>query len=170
MGLKPDASANSWGPETHLEDQTGLLPASSWKIAMDGGGEAIAVWVEYNTQGEDHFDFYENRYTPSDGWEGERLVTYIFYDTVLDLALAMDDTGTAVLVWSQWVDSENTHLYAKRYTWSTDTWDAERPIENTDPGHTNYPRLAMDGRGNAVAVWGYTNPDSISFPYANHYD
>jgi hypothetical protein len=64
-----------------------------------------------------------------------------------DLRLAIDDDGDAVLLWVH-VDDDRT-LYANTFDAKSETWSAP---EKLAPG-VQYPQLALDVQGNAVALW-----------------
>ncbi len=66
-------------------------------------------------------------------------------------------------------------MYANRYVAGTG-WAGALLIENGDTGNVEYhqyPQIAFDGSGNAMAVWDqYDNPDDIDTHYniyANRY-
>ena len=65
--------------------------------------------------------------------------------------VVIDSSGNALAVWTQ-PDMSGQNIYSNRYTASTGLWGTPELIE-TDDGTTNFPQIAMDPSGNAIAVW-----------------
>jgi hypothetical protein len=65
--------------------------------------------------------------------------------------IAMDASGNAVAVWSQ-NDTMRDNVWASRYVAGTG-WDAPTKVENNDMSSALEPAVALDGSGNALAVW-----------------
>jgi phage terminase large subunit-like protein len=65
--------------------------------------------------------------------------------------IAVDNNGNAVAVWEEWaVGSEHWSIYSARYT--AGAWGTAKLIDNgANPAHN--PEVAMDSKGNAIAVW-----------------
>ena len=68
-----------------------------------------------------------------------------------DPQIAIDANGNALAVWSQ-SDGTRTNIMANRYSAASGTWGAAALIE-TDNGNADSPQIAIDGNGNALAVW-----------------
>lgn len=63
----------------------------------------------------------------------------------------MDATGSAVAVWSQ-SDGTRGTILSNRYT-PSGGWGTAKLIEADNAGGVDSPQVAMDGSGNAIAVW-----------------
>ena len=68
--------------------------------------------------------------------------------------VAMDASGNAVAVWHQ-SDGTRYNIWANRYTASTHSWGTAALIETDNAGDAQFPEVAIDASGNAVAVWTY---------------
>ena len=64
--------------------------------------------------------------------------------------IAFDGSGNAIAVWEQ-SDGIRDNIWSNRYD-ATTGWDTAELIE-TDTGWVNYPQIAVDSSGNAIAVW-----------------
>jgi len=62
---------------------------------------------------------------------------------------ASDTRGNALLVW----DDLDGNVNAKRYDASKRTWTKSEQLDADNPDDSAAPDLAMDGQGNALAVW-----------------
>ncbi|WP_288364025.1 hypothetical protein [uncultured Spongiibacter sp.] len=135
------------------------------KIAFDGAGNAIAVWRQ---QDGTYLNIYANRYTASTGsWGTEELIESGANGHAVAPQIAVDGAGNAIAVWSQ-DDGANYNIYANRYTASTGTWGTEELIESSSVANALSPQIAVDGNGNAIAVWQQSDGNNESI-YANRY-
>jgi predicted enzyme related to lactoylglutathione lyase len=64
--------------------------------------------------------------------------------------VAMDPMGNAIAVWYQ-SDGTRDNIWANRFDGSG--WGSAQLIETDDAGDAQYPQVAVDPRGNAIAVW-----------------
>ncbi len=146
------------------------------QVEMDVTGDAIAVWRQTATE------IWTNRATSASGtaWgQPEFLVTVDLPPSVHDpLTLAMapfarppiDNQQEAIFAWPQ-VNGADFDLWAMRYTpGSGSGWGPAELIETHD-GEVSSVDVAMDGQGNASAVWVRT-PSDGSDPqvWINRYD
>jgi NADH:ubiquinone oxidoreductase subunit len=146
-------SGQGWGIAETIE--TGTLTAIDPQIAMNSSGYAIVVW-SYQHDGTTN-NIWANRYQPDRGWDGARLIGknagYASYPQV-----DVDGHGDAIVVWSQ-TDGPNDNIWANRYRFAKG-WDkgwGDATLIETDHGDAYYPQVAMDGSGNAIAVWSQTD-------------
>jgi uncharacterized protein YbdZ (MbtH family) len=142
MGLAK--TVESWGKAQVIEsnDEHALSP----QVAMDGEGNAIAVW---NTWDGTLYSIWSNRYVVGEGWG---LATPIETD---DMSaefpqVAMDGEGNAIAVWQQ-SDGSRFSIWSNRYVVG-EGWGLAQPIETEIFGASS-PQVAMDRDGNAIAVW-----------------
>jgi hypothetical protein len=68
--------------------------------------------------------------------------------------VAMDGSGNALIVWSQYIDGTNDGIYVSEYrngVWTKPTATAQHinPMGRSDKN----PQVAMDDNGNAIIVW-----------------
>ena len=66
--------------------------------------------------------------------------------------VAVDGSGNAIAVWGQ-SDGTRYNIWANRYVVGTG-WGTAGLIETNNAGDAGYPQVAVDGSGNAIAVWG----------------
>jgi hypothetical protein len=126
------------------------------KVAMDPQGNATAVWPQWSGTRD---NVWSNRFTPADGWgTAERIEANTEHDA-WQLQVAMDSQGNAIAVWATAVTEQSSDVIEifEYYIWSnrfspTAGWaNPERVDEHED--NASNPQIAMDARGNAVAVW-----------------
>jgi hypothetical protein len=139
------ASTGLWADALPLEKSD--EPASSPRIAMDAGGNAIAIWQQYDAT---RNNIYFNRYSVSSGWGSATLLETNDSGTAVEQQISMDAAGNAVAVWQQH-DGTRFNIWARRYDASAG-WGVPQPIDSND-GDATVPQVALDANGNATAVW-----------------
>lgn len=119
------------------------------QLAMDGNGNAIAVW-----QQNDGFlnNISANRYEVGIGWGTAELIETNDSGFANYPMVAMDDNSNAIVVWSHWDGWIRNDIWANRYDAATG-WGTAELIETNNSGFAENPRVAMDSNGNAIAVW-----------------
>jgi hypothetical protein len=148
-----------WSAPVLIESATGI--AASPQVAMDGSGNAIAVW----SQGTGTSDIYANRYVSGTGWGTAQLIE-TGADTADGPHVAVNGSGTAIAVWRQWDALNNrSDIWANRYAVST--WGTATVID-AGTGNAGSARVAIDSNGNAVALWLQYDGAGNSV-YANRY-
>jgi hypothetical protein len=128
-------------------------------IAMDAGGNAIAVWVRV---ADNRGTLAAARYTPTGGWGA---VTRIDDDQIgypSAPQVAMDPDGNATAIWNG-DDGERGNAFANRFT-VDGGWGTPENIDNRAPGSAYGHRIAMDAEGNAIAVWRQEEEDQEDWP------
>lgn len=138
----------TWGPATAIEaDDTKGHDADNPQVAIDGAGNAVVVWQQFDgTQG----NVYTNRYATGTGW-GVAQALDTATGAAADPQVVMDGAGNAMAVWRQ-VDSVNRYsIYANRYT--AGAWTGAALVEHDNAGDADAPHIAGDSTGNAIAVW-----------------
>jgi hypothetical protein len=148
-----------------LVETNDAFPAIDPAIAVDGDGNALAVWV----QSDGSFQtMYSAGYTDGVGWEAIGLVAPGLMEEDANLPdLAGDGNGDFMAVWIQ-DDGIRNNVRANRYNVDTG-WGTAVLVETNDDGTSMGPSVAMDASGNAVAVW--DQYDGLRYNiYANHYE
>lgn len=104
-------------------------------------------------------DVFLQRFSLRDGWlPAERISPS---GEVEFPRMAMSPDGQMLFVWIQNPRTWNT-VHARRYSPRTG-WDEARSIGLETVGTASYPEVAMNSRGDAVALWGQTGrKDSLS--------
>ena len=153
---------SGWGTATLIEtDDAGhaIIP----QVAVDGSGNATAVWYQYDGTRD---NIWSNRYVVGTGWG---IATLIETDNLGDAArpqVAVDGSGNAIAVWHQF-DGALYNTWSSRYVVGIG-WGTAKLLETGNSGGAVYPQVAVDGSGNAIAVW--HQHDGISYNiYSNRY-
>ncbi len=81
--------------------------------------------------------------------------------------IAIDATGNVLAVFTQW-DGTRTNIMANRYSVATSTWGTAALIETDNAGDADYPQIAINANGNALAVW-HQHDGTRTNIWANHY-
>jgi hypothetical protein len=141
-------AVSGWGTAVLIEtDNTGS--AMYPQIVIDTNGYAMAVW--YQSDGTRN-NIWANRYTPGTGtWGTEELIETGNAGDAYQPQITIDANGNALAVWSQG-DGTRTNIWANHYT-ADSGWGSAVLIETDNGGAANYPQIAFDTSGNAVAVW-----------------
>ena len=136
-----------WGTAEIIEtDDTG--DAGRPQVAVDASGNAVAVWEQWDGS---RFNIWSNRYVPGTGWGTAELIETDNAGFANFPQVAVDGSGNAVAVWAQW-DGTNYSIWSNRYIPGFG-WGTAQLIETDNAGFANNPQVAVDGSGNAVAVW-----------------
>jgi hypothetical protein len=138
-------AGSGWGTAARVENSPG--GAHYPRVAFDPQGEAVAVWSQGDGGSE---GIWSSRYTPGSGWGAAGRL-----DTGAGGAgqprLAIDARGRALAVWHE-SDGAVLNMASNRYRPDAG-WGTAQLIEQDDAGDAQYPELAIDGEGNATAVW-----------------
>ena len=140
------SATKTWGTAQLIESNTGYT--ESPQVAFDGTGNAIAVWQQYDGTRD---NIWANRYLVGSGWQTAQLIETEDLGYAYNPQIAFDGTGNAFAVWYQY-DGTRTNIWANRYLTGTG-WQTAQLIENNDAGSAGTAQVAIDGAGNAVAVW-----------------
>jgi len=153
-------AGSGWGTAEPIE--TFEDHAFNARIAMDGAGNAFAVWEQWG--GITH-SIIANCYMVGSGWgTAEPIKNYAGW--TLSPQVAFDEAGNAIAVWQQG-DATTDSIWANRYT-PSGGWGTAEPIE-TDAGGAEAPEIAVDGAGNAIAVWRQDDGNGIYSIMTNRY-
>ncbi len=141
------AATSTWGTAVLIEtDNAG--DAYDPMVAFDGSGNALAVWYQ-NDGLHDHIR--SNRYTAGTGWGAAAPIEANPGDYAQHPRIAISASGNALVVWHQ-NDGTFYNIWSNRYTMGTG-WGTAVLIETGNAGHAINPQVAIDGTGNALAVW-----------------
>lgn len=115
------------------------------KVVIDSNGNATAVWLENAV-------LMSSTYSSSSSQWSSIYTLSNTANTASRHILGIDSSGNVTALWLETSSTESNNVIESAvYTASTQTWSTETsPISN--PGAST-PALAVDGSGNAVAVW-----------------
>jgi hypothetical protein len=154
--------SGTWGASELLEaDDTNA--ALDPQVAFDASGNAIAVWHQIANSVDSIF---ANRYVSGTGWEGPQLLETDDANAASQVQIAMDADGNGIAVWSQNTGTVYS-IFANRYVSGTG-WEGPQLLETDDAGAAEYPQIAIDANGNAIAVWSQ-NTGTVYSIFANRY-
>lgn len=153
-------TGSGWGNAELLEtDDTG--DADYPEIAIDGDGNVIAVWHQYDSV---RHNVWTNRFDAG-AWGTATLLESDNNNAVYP-HVAMAESGDAMAIWVQ-SDGARSNAAGRYYDAGTDTWQAVASLENGS-GDVQSPRVAIDTDGNALAVW-YQSDGSVLDVMSNRY-
>ena len=152
------APSTGWGiPKLIETNDTGN--ANSPRVVIDSSGTAHVIWLQ--GAGSINPSIWGNLYRPGTGWD----VGFPLENETAAAAnpsLGFNSSGNVMMVWDQIeekVISPNQtigywHVWVNMYTPSTGWGVAGRiPALNSDEGYSGQARVALDAKGNAIAVW-----------------
>jgi hypothetical protein len=149
-----------WGTAEMIEeDDTGS--ANSPQIAMDGDGNAIAVWSQHDGL---RYNIWANYFDGSD-WGTAELIETKSTGSAESPQIAMDDDGHAIAVWEL---NESTRNIWGNYFDGSD-WGTATLIETDDTGNARSPQISMNGAGYAIVVWSQNDGFRYNI-WANYFD
>jgi uncharacterized protein YuzE len=154
-----------WGPPERVSANN--FNAQPPSIDVDGVGNAVAVWSDKSSN---TYSIWANRYVVGSGWGTQILIENDDTGECQAPRVAVDTAGNAIAVWhlfEPWVtDFDPVHVWANRYIAGIGWGDAVLLETNTANWAMN-PRIAMDGAGNAIAVWYEISQSSWDGVWAN---
>lgn len=132
-----------------------LNHSGSPQIAVDSNGNAIAVWTQgllpISPTPFSPTEIWVNRYVKGLGWGTPQTINT--NTPYADLPqIASDSNGNALVVWQQ-SDGTRNNIWANRFNNTSGTWESAQLIETDNAGSADSPQIAVNGNGNAIAVW-----------------
>ena len=150
-----------WGAAELIETNNAGNTESP-QIAIDSSGNAIAVWVQFDGT---RNNIWANRFDGTNPGAAE-LIKADNAGSAINPQIAIDSSGNAVAVWTQW-DGTRDSIWANRFNGTS--WGTAELIEADNAGNAEYPQIAIDSSGNAIAVWRQYDGAHYSI-YANRFD
>jgi hypothetical protein len=141
------AMGPGWGTATLIETDN-AADAYGPQVAVDGSGNAAAVWYQYDGS---LSNVWANRYAAGSGWGTPTLIERDNVDGAYSPQVAVDSSGNAVAVWER-SDGTRDNIWANRYV-AGSGWGSATLIETDNVDDANSPHVAVDSSGNALAVW-----------------
>ena len=119
-------------------------------LAVNEAGAAVAVWKRF--KGSETAVLVAARPSASGAWQ-----TPVRLEEGDEPAVAIDPAGDAVAVWAEVVEEIGVIVASYRLG-ATGTWGAPIIVSAKEKGKEGRePQVAIDGKGNAIAVWHYYN-------------
>ncbi len=149
-----DILSNCYMPETgwgiaELIETDDAGDADKPVISMNNEGMAVAAWVQNDGSS---VNINANRYNPETGWGTAELVETDDAGNAYAPSVAIDNEGNAVVVWRH--HDLTGYNILSNFNPFGHKWQPNF-VERLDAGdnNSNYPHVAFDGKGNAIAVW-----------------
>lgn len=132
-----------------LIDSAGVDSCYNPRIAVDGSGNAIAVWQQMVSWVN---SVWANRYVVGEGWGAAQEIEYLIVESGLP-QVVVDESGNATVVWEVY-DSGHNHIWSNRYVVGEGWGEEEEEEEVEQYVEDAYSiDLAVDDAGCVVAVW-----------------
>ncbi len=142
------AGPRAWGTAVLIEaDNTG--GGNDPQVAVDSNGNATAVWWHSATNGRHNVRV--NRFVASSGWGTDALLEHDDAGYAIYPRAAVDPSGNVTAVWQQ-SGGGNASIYSRRFV-PASGWGAATIVETDNGDLAQYPEVAVDASGNAIAVW-----------------
>jgi hypothetical protein len=123
------------------------------QIAMDANGNALAIWAQRNS--DQNSAIWWTRYAGSSWSTAAQIEIPAPFTDDVEARVAFAPNGNAIAVWTQSAARRGggpSNIVSSRYT-AGGAWSAAELIEKDNAGNATAPQIAIDGNGNALAVW-----------------
>ncbi len=139
---------DGWGTAELLENSD-IGIANYPQVGFDASGNAIAIWMQKASSKQ---DVWVSHYIKDVGWQPRvELDTNETYDA-REPKIAVADNGDAIAIWQEEPNGIEHSIFVSHYT-NGESWSAPILIENYTTGKADYPEIAIDKHGNAIATW-----------------
>ncbi len=124
-------------------------------IALDGAGNAIAVWEQQSTSANADY-IAASRYTAGTGWSAPAQISQLL-DSTREQRVAVDAAGNATVVWYQ-VEQTGVTVRSSRHL-TASGWGTPQLIATMDANYDGYttspqPRVGVNANGQSFIIWG----------------
>ena len=152
--------AAGWGTPVLIETFSGS-DAFAPQIAIDGSGNALAVWQQSDLTGR-VLSIWANRYNAAtNSWGAASVI-----GAGMQPQIAADSSGNALAVWNLYNGTGS--VWANRYTAGTG-WGTAARIETGNTSSAGPPQIAINASGDALAVWNRFDGGSRNNIWANRF-
>ncbi len=144
------SSVTGWGTPQLMEADDNN-DTESPQVALDAAGEAVAVWVQWDTS---VYDIWANRYTPDSGWGTAQLAETDSSRDAVQPQVGADAAGNAVVVWVQFdgaMDSIDANRWVEAYPPAI---SLSAPLEGASTNRSTVWVLGTAEPGSRVSVSG----------------
>jgi hypothetical protein len=152
-------SGPRWSDGALLDDELGF--AACGDIAMDAGGNAMAVWCRHSEDYEG--SVWASRFTTSDGWSIATRIDARVGTEVLRPRVAVNGAGEAIAVWMKHDEDRVWGISAAHFDPGSGWGDAVRfeqfpylgdpDVALNDEGHGIVVFTRWDGESNQSGIW-----------------
>ena len=163
-------AGEGWDTPKRINDYVGQ--AAELALAVNGRGEAVAVWVQYSVFDPDnpdapfHTSLWSNRFEPGKSW-GTPVQIQDASTYALAPKVAMDAQGNAIVVWSQQNAAlDILNVYGRGYS-RKDGWGATQLLQADATMQGYLPQIAMTEDGDAMVAWSQIDKTTYVFNVAS---
>ncbi len=148
-------NGTSWGAAELIEtnNAVGSFGAFDPEIAIDNNGSALVVWRQGDGNSGNE-NIWSNRYDGT-SWGTAELIETDDTQSSNTVQIAMDNSGNAFAIWTQYDGSLGDNLWVNRFDGTS--WGTSELIEAGSVGGGVDPQISFDNTGNALAVWSRSN-------------
>jgi hypothetical protein len=123
-------------------------------LAMDRSGNFVVVWWSLGQDGDDYGIYGQRADSTGNPVGTEFKVNTNTTDAQRDASVAMDNSGSFVVVWSSLgQDGDSWGVYGQRYDSLGPPASSEFQVNTYTTSHQSAPAIAIDGSGDFVVVW-----------------
>jgi hypothetical protein len=140
------ADGSTWSPAAQVDDAA--QRASLAGLSMSASGKAALLWHAEESTPADRFKV--RRFDPATGWAASPHLLDALTTDGTGGAVDVNDAGDVMAVFTRY--DASGHVWASAYA-EASGWSPEATRLDTLPNYSNFPDLALDGRGDATAVW-----------------
>jgi hypothetical protein len=120
------------------------------QIAESAHGDSVAVWEQFDGE---HYNIWGNSRRAHQGWGRAHLIQTSDTGHSYNPRVAINPLGQAAAVWVQVASATGSYaIWSSRLEPGAD-WSRPVRVETGKAGPSYAPDVAIDERGNAVAVW-----------------
>jgi len=134
-----------WEPVYHEVDPTSL---GFHQPTIDSNGNAMIVYMSGGVSVE---KLMYTRRSQSTAWTTPQQINSVATTQLREVKTTIDPTGNVIAVWQQYA-APGIHIWTNRYV-NGIGWGTSQQIDNAGSNDAQYPHVAVDGSGNAIAVW-----------------
>lgn len=154
----------TWLPTVVLSD--GTRNAYNPHVAMDGQGNAIAVWFEQEITGT--FLVYSSKKAVDSDWQLAEQLTDSTNSSAKFPQIGMNENGDAIILWEQY-DGVYWRICGCNGSFAQTAWDPEIAISKV--GHDAFdPHVILNVYGSALATWTFYDDQTIKRIQVARYD
>jgi hypothetical protein len=160
------------GPEFRVNTHTTGAQMSA-KTAKDSDGDFVVTWTSRGQDDASEYGIYAQRYNAQGIPQGEEFRVNTYTPGRQNApAIAMDDEGNFVIVWtSNGQDGDLGGIFGQRFNAAGQPLGSEFRVNTHTTGNQYAPSVAMDSDGDFVVTWAGANPIDPSYGiYARCYN
>lgn len=136
---------------------------TSSRLAMTRDGRAVAVWAVNDGN---QYRILAFRYDRAGGWSSAEEIAVAGSDGRMP-TVAAGGNGEFTAIWVERTGATTTNLWSNHFDGTR--WGSPERLPTTEPATIWYPEVAMDDRGNAMAVWTESTAMAAGSLYASYW-